>query len=304
MAPTGILPPAMLTVTPSVTCGCTIGDVGARLREWERFLRFQGASERTVVGYRRALGNLLMDLGTCPDELGEADILGYCSGFDAHGPKRGMVLRAAKSFYAFEAPRGRGNPAARLRVPREKYRPAPSLAREDLNRVLVAAFNREPRRAAAILFILLTGARLTSACSVRPEDVQGDRVLFRVAKGGDQYAVPLDPFGRLVVECLRQAPRPPRSSWRGSRWHEGLIGVGPTRVEQWVDEAEAATGIGVWPHLLRHTFATAAVEQGTDPRVLMELMGWKDLSQFRRYVAARDDRVRAAVGAVSSFLAG
>jgi len=74
-----------------------------------------------------------------------------------------------------------------------------------------------------------------------------------------------------------------------------LVGCSPTRIRQWFDCASAATGIKLYPHLMRHTFATRLMERGADVRTLQELMNHQDLSQIPRYTAVTDPRKRSAV---------
>jgi integrase len=64
---------------------------------------------------------------------------------------------------------------------------------------------------------------------------------------------------------------------------------------QWVHAAEQEAGLGrVWPHLLRHA-ASTRVARSSDPETWRRFMNHADLSQWARYVAGTDERVRRAV---------
>jgi len=74
-----------------------------------------------------------------------------------------------------------------------------------------------------------------------------------------------------------------------------LIGVGAERFRQWVHAAEQDAGLGrVWPHLLRHA-ASTRVARSTDPETWRRFMNHADLSQWPRYVAGTDERLRQAI---------
>jgi site-specific recombinase XerD len=74
-----------------------------------------------------------------------------------------------------------------------------------------------------------------------------------------------------------------------------LIGVGAERFRQWVHAAEQEAGLDrVWPHLLRHA-ASTRVARSSDPETWRRFMNHADLSQWARYVAGTDERVRAAI---------
>jgi site-specific recombinase XerD len=76
-----------------------------------------------------------------------------------------------------------------------------------------------------------------------------------------------------------------------------LIGVGPGRVWQWVNDASREANVRAWPHLARHTFGTMVAES-TDPAVWADLMNHSDLSQYRRYRGVRESSKREAVSAI------
>lgn len=56
-----------------------------------------------------------------------------------------------------------------------------------------------------------------------------------------------------------------------------------------------ATKVDLNSHLLRHTAITVLAERHVDVRTIMELANWEDASLFRRYAAASDPNMRAAV---------
>ena len=99
-------------------------------------------------------------------------------------------------------------------------------------------------------------------------------------------AYPEGPTGGAPSARCAQPLRPAEST---------LIGVGAERFRQWVHAAEQEAGLGrVWPHLLRHA-ASTRVARSSDPETWRRFMNHADLSQWARYVAGTDERVRAAV---------
>ena len=47
---------------------------------------------------------------------------------------------------------------------------------------------------------------------------------------------------------------------------------------------EAGIAKRIYPHLLRHSFATHLLEQGTDIKIVKELMGHNNIKTTERYV--------------------
>ncbi|HXF71462.1 MAG TPA: tyrosine-type recombinase/integrase, partial [Actinomycetota bacterium] len=51
----------------------------------------------------------------------------------------------------------------------------------------------------------------------------------------------------------------------------------------------------VWPHLLRHTFATRAYALTKSPVLVAQLLNHADLSQIPRYVGVAEEEKRAVL---------
>lgn len=267
------------------------------VRAWQQFLEVSGrASALTRSSYRYALLRFFADVLVDPREITEQMVVDHQLTLDPHGSTRNDQLRALKSFYRWAAEAGivRADPMTRLRIPRRKLGRALSLSEEQLTQLVEAARQREPRRAWAILFVYGTGARIGSACAVRPQDVHDGRVHFRVAKNGRPYDVPIEGVAKQAYEELLHCPRPDGS--RASARHaDCLIGVGTERFRQWVREAERDSGVRAWPHLLRDTFATRIYDATKDAMLVAELLNHRDLSQIPRYVAVDPEAKRAAI---------
>lgn len=264
------------------------------LRDWSLHLSVMGLAETTIRTYRRTVVNFLADTLLDLFTVTEDDVVSYVAALPRNGAMRGQTLRALRSFYSWAEDHERGiNPVKKLKPRERKYGPAPDLEDDELVRLLVACAWREPRRAWVLMLMYATGARIGSLCAVEPEDVKGDRIHFRVAKGERPYAVPLGRAGReAAAELMAWVPPSRRHRSKGT-----LVGVSEERVRQWFQQAQTDAGVRVWPHLLRHAFATR-IAAATDPGTWAALLNHQDLSQYRRYVATKDERLRAAVEAL------
>jgi integrase len=269
----------------------------AVLRRFDRHLDVLGRAETTRRKYRYELVRWWTDY-LFPGELEVVDVRPghveeYLGQLPRQGSKRGDAIRALRAFFAWAVVESEvdRNPAGHIPIPRPRIGPAPDLSDKDLRKLLSAAFRREPRRGWAILLCYVTGARVGSLVKVRPCDVHlgpDARIDLLEAKGGKPYSVPLERAGVIAAGHLLRESRIMN--------HEShLIGVGAERFRQWVHAAEQEAGLGrVWPHLLRHA-ASTRVARSSDPETWRRFMNHADLSQWSRYVAGTDERVRAAL---------
>jgi len=287
----------------------------AVLRRFDQHLDVLGRADTTRRKYRYELLRWWTDYLFAAElevaDVRAADVEDYLAGLPRHGSKRSDALRALRAFCSWAVVEGEldRNPVAHIPVPRPKIAPAPDLSDDELRRLLRAAFRRERRRGWAILLCYVTGARVGSLVAARPVDVHlgpDARLDLIEAKGGKPYSVPLERAGVIAARHLAGPTNPrPVNHDRPSaetlvassapRSNHTLIGVGAERFRQWVHAAEQEAGLGrVWPHLLRHA-ASTRVARSSDPETWRRFMNHADLSQWARYVAGTDERVRRAV---------
>ncbi len=261
------------------------GSLFKDVRRWQDWLDATSHSPKTCRQYRRTLMNFAADTLLDPRTVTEAELVDHLREMPANGSARGALLRAFKSYFSFYD--DGLDPTRRLPIRKPKLGPAPFLTRGEVARLVEAAAMHPgdgPRRACAILFAYTTGGRVESLCSVRASDLRGERVYFWKVKNDDPYSVPLSPIGGQAAEALARLG------------HTTLVGVGPNQFWSWVNTAARRAGLKVWPHLLRHTFATHLRQTGADPTLVAKLLNHKDLSQITRYEGVELEEEHDAVG--------
>ena len=133
--------------------------------------------------------------------------------------------------------------------------------------------------------MLFAGLRCAEVLSLRPRDVDLSRYLLRVrGKGQKERVVPIEP--ELETYLLDWRAR--RAA--GDRFFLTLAGqpVGDRYVREMVGRYALKAGInGVHPHLLRHTCATAWLEErGLELHEVQLLLGHSKLETTQRYLHA------------------
>lgn len=263
-------------------------DAFVRLRTWTAWLEATGHSAASIRGYKYWMVRYMADVLQDPWDATEDDLVAYLADLPKHGSSRREWLKSVKSYWAWASPKAGRDPTERLHLRRPAQPPADDvLSQDEVRRMLRAAFRREPRRGWAILLAVSTGLRVGSLVALRPEDCHGDWLWTSVAKGGRKQRVVLSRPARVAVRHLL-------ATANGT-----LLGAGKETFRRWLRTAAADAGVHrrVYPHLLRHTFATR-VAKVSDPRTWQAAMGHADLSQYPRYVHLDEERLRQAVETV------
>ncbi len=146
------------------------------------------------------------------------------------------------------------------------------------------------RRDRAILELFYSsGLRLGELCACRLEWLDSEEGFLRVTGKGSKTR--LVRVGKRAVDAVAEYLKNERSKLvakkSGSHIFIGVRGapLTPERVRQIVKHRAAMAGITatVYPHLLRHSFATHLLEGGADLRVIQELLGHSDISTTQIY---------------------
>lgn len=140
------------------------------------------------------------------------------------------------------------------------------------------------------MFSLLysAGLRISELLALKPDDINVSRMLIRVRQGKgskDRYTLLSKP---LVARLSRYRREYKPQEWMFER-HKGEPFT-ESIVSKKLKEAAKEAGITkrVYPHLLRHSFATHLIEQGTDLKIVKELLGHNQLKTTEMYVHIAD----------------
>lgn len=140
------------------------------------------------------------------------------------------------------------------------------------------------------MFSLLysAGLRISELIDLKPGDINVSRSLIRVRQGKgkkDRYTLLSKPLVKKLTEYTKLY-KPQEwmfERYKGEPFTESIV-------SKKLKEAAKEAGITkrVYPHLLRHSFATHLIEQGTDLKVVKELLGHNQLKTTERYVHIAD----------------
>lgn len=155
------------------------------------------------------------------------------------------------------------------------------------------------RRDKAILELFYSsGLRLSELCGLRLETTDLEEGFLRVTGKGNKTRIVR--VGGLALEAIRAylSQERPELVTRKTSSHVFLSVRGgplsPDRVRQIVKQRARDAGIesNIYPHLLRHSFATHLLEGGADLRIIQELLGHADISTTQIYTHVDRQRLK------------
>ncbi len=193
------------------------------------------------------------------------------------------------------------DPAEPIDAPKPERHLPDTLNEPTVKRLLESVDGTLPldRRDRAMLELLYaSGLRASELAGARLENLFLERGAIRVVgKGAKTRVVPVGTAAREAISTYLEGERPSLvSRHSGSEIFLSNRGrkLTSTRIWQIVRERARLAGIEakVYPHLLRHSFATHLLGNGADLRVIQELLGHADIATTQIYTHVDQKRLR------------
>ena len=128
---------------------------------------------------------------------------------------------------------------------------------------------------ALILFLYASGTRISECLSLGAEDIDGDWLHIRHAKGEKERIVPIAKVAKDAIDNYLNDMKFEKdfvwANYKGDR----LSRISAYKITQ--------KYLGVSPHVLRHSYATSLISGGADLRVVQELLGHASLLTTQIY---------------------
>ena len=165
----------------------------------------------------------------------------------------------------------------------KEYKSLPEvLSRNEVSHILSCLSN--PKHRCMISLIYSAGLRRSELLNLTPKDIISERMLVRIMGKGRKCRYSL--LSEKLLKDLREyfkEYRPQKWLFEGEKPGEQYSASALVKV---LKEAASRAGIKhrVHVHMLRHSFATHLLEQGTDLRTLQELLGHNDIKTTSIYL--------------------
>lgn len=234
--------------------------------------RYSPSTIKTYTAYFKDFQNYFAE--TTIDNLTVDQINGYIlylvEEWKVSGSEQNQRINSIKFYY--EQVLGRKKEYYRLERPRKTSTLPKVLSKKEMGLLLKQTKNIKHKCILALLYS--AGLRRGELIRLKPENILSDRKQVRIeqSKGNrDRYS--------LLSDVLLDELRKYYKQYQPKTWlFEGNAAGKPysaASIAKVLDKAAMLAGIRrkVTPHMLRHSFATHLLEQGTDLRYIQELLG-------------------------------
>jgi len=279
---------------------------------FEDYLRVErGASPATVIAYRAEIKRYLSHLAKAHvREVGDVkpkhvlDAMNERAEGGAAASTLNRTLAAIRHFHKFCVREGiaPSNPAALVDGPGRGLQLPKAMDEDLVTKIIEAASGSAPRqlRDRAMLELLYgAGLRVSELVGLDIDDVDlEDRTVRCVGKGDKERVVPIGhPAAEAVRRYVREGRRElVRTSQSTAALFLGNGGRRLSRQSAWACVKRYAARVSpnarVFPHALRHSFATHLVARGADVRVVQEALGHARLSTTQVYTLVTRQKLK------------
>lgn len=281
------------------------------LKKYIRYLELERSiSPFTVRNYASDIGEFIDFLGRngvkSLNGVTRSTMRRYLGWLHDKGIVRASINRkfsALRSFYRYLARENlvEVQPLLNLSAPKLEKRLPTFLSKEEILRLLAAPDASTPQglRDRAILELLYAaGLRVSEIVNLDLPDIDFDSREIRVWGKGAKERIAL--MGEPATEALKLYLSHSRIKLEGKKQTRALFlnrygdRIAERRVQHIIRKYARQAGLDmrVFPHIMRHTFATHLLDGGADLRVLQDLLGHARLSSTQVYTHVTQSQIR------------
>ena len=270
-------------------------------RYLQHLLVERGCSPHTIDGYNRDLKRFLSFLATVRGkgftDADREDVLVFLEALRGRGlsaPTVARCMTAVRGFVRFAVAQGvlTADPTFNLQVSPGRHALPTFLSMGEVQQLLNVSKGTGPvaeRDDAMIELLYATGMRVSELVTLEQSALNLELgYLIATGKGSKQRVIPMGEAALAKVKGYLDRARPHLlGTARSGFLFVTRLGRGVTRQAFWrlLRRHAKAAGIHrpIWPHAIRHSFATHLLAGGADLRIVQSLLGHADISTTQVY---------------------
>lgn len=247
-------------------------------------MRIRNYSERSIRSYLTAIEQISRFYNLPPGKISTDDFKKYL--YHLINQEHSSISRINQNISAWKILNEdifhRKWEGIKIKRPRREKKLPEILSREEAIRLIECTPNLKHRALMSLAYSM--GLRRIEVLQMLPGDIDRERNLLRInGKGNKQREVPIPSSLMSLLEVYFKAYRPVKYLFEGyspgQRYSESSF-------ERVVKNAGKKAGIrrNLYPHILRHSFATHMLESGVNLKRLQILMGHSSIKTTSEYL--------------------
>jgi integrase/recombinase XerD len=247
-------------------------------------MQIRNYSPHTIDGYLRYVAQFAKHYNTSPDQLGAEHIRAYQIHLLKQEVSESIFVQTVCALrFLYEKTLHRPWMVEYIPYPKKPKKLPIVLSRNEVDTLLRAPHHLKHRVILATLYT--TGLRVSELCRLQGTDIDSERMVVVVRQGKGKKDRQVGLSADLLSLLRRYWKLYGLQSWLfpGHRVHEPITSGGV----EWICQKsgrDAQIKKAVYPHLLRHTYATHLLEAGMDLRSIQLLLGHASLRSTSIYL--------------------
>jgi len=271
-------------------------DIDDKLNIYFKSKEFEGASPETLRQYRYQLRIFASCLRKPLSAITTMDLKMFvaarCKDMTP-GSKNGQIS-VLKSFFGWLAGEEYilKNPAARLNQTKEPKRVRQALSDEEIELLREAC--KTERQKALLEFLVSTGCRLSECFGADKKDINWhDRSLLVIGKGDKQREVCFSVKEKILLQKYLESRKDEDPALFVTERYP-VHRLGKRSIQREIKKIAKGTNSkkSIYPHLMRHSFATHSLNAGMDITILQNLMGHSTPATTQIYAQLSQENIK------------
>jgi len=272
------------------------------MSDFEMWLRMQSRREATIVYYRKYILSTFQNGKICWEDFWDRDMVQKCFEniwkMDIKNSTRKKYLMAMRIFSDFLISKrfiDVNHARECLKCPKVQKALPFAMDRECFTNVYNAIYRRWGdgplgRRNRMIFDTLVyTGLRREELTKVLRSDVDEKKIVVKDGKWGKKRNIYLpEHFSKNLQKYIQDTKGESEYLFYSDRWEWSKLGVGA--ISTTFKRIGEIAGMRIYPHLLRHTYASNCIIDGVDIYTVQQQLGHSDVSTTSIYLYLNDEK--------------
>ncbi|WP_096636457.1 site-specific tyrosine recombinase/integron integrase [Clostridium cochlearium] len=273
-------------------------DIPDKAQMYLAIKKLDGLSEKTLYNYKLHLEKFADTIVKPVNMITTNDIRIYLAMLSRSKNLKqttlGTEISILKSFFGwlFNEEYIEKNPMIKIKSPKKEKRLRKSLNVEELERLRDAC--KTLRERALLEFLFSTGCRLSELVSINISDIDWNTQSLRIiGKGKKERIIYFSPKAKLYLKkYLNSRIDNNTALFVASKMPYNRLGNRSVQREISKISKRAGFTKSIFPHLLRHTMATLALQSGAALTTVQKLLGHEDPGTTEIYAEISDENVK------------